>query len=130
MVASWASHFLDVYLWSCPVLDSKDSENDSALLEGRKIMGKSSESAPCYQGEESNLCGLRLLLGIWGYFHSLGCASLSPFHPDPVLQDTLVCFLSDPLIPEPDILVASTLNVSQGSESDFKKWGQRGIFCD
>ena len=74
--------------------------------------------------------GLRLLLGIWGYFHSLGCASLSPFHPDPVLQDTLVCFLSDPLIPEPDILVASTLNVSQGSESDFKKWGQRGIFCD
>ena len=61
----------------------------------------------------------KLLLGIWGHFHGLDCACISPYHPDPVLQATLVCFLSDLLIPEPDILVASTLNVSQGSESDF-----------
>lgn len=112
------------------MLDSKDSENDSALLEGRKIMDESSESAPCYQGEESNLCGLSLLLGIWGCSHGLGCACLSPFHPDPVLQDSLICFLSDPLISGPGILVASIPIVSQGNGSDFSKWGQRAIFCD
>lgn len=101
------------------MLDSKDSENDSALLEGGKIMDESSESAPCCQGEESNLCGLRFLLGIWGHSHGLGCACLSPFHPDPVLQDTLVCFLSDSLILGPGILVASTPIVSHGNGSDF-----------
>ena len=127
MGASWASHFLDVYLWSCPVLDSKDPENDSALWRPERSWAN---VLKVLHAAKEKSQGLRLLLSIWGRSHGLGCVCLSPFHPGPVLQDILVCFLSDPLIPGPGILVASIPNVSQGSGSDFKKWGQRAIFCD
>lgn len=75
-----SSRFLDVYPWSCPVLDTEDSVHDRALLHGRKITDKDLGSAQCCQGEELNLCGLELL-GIWESPTTLVVSAPAPLIP-------------------------------------------------
>lgn len=76
------SHFLDVYPWPCPVLDTKYSEMHEGtlpLLQSRKIVDKNSK---CCQGEETDLCRLKLLWASGEVPQSWLCLPL-PSHPYP-----------------------------------------------
>lgn len=125
-----SSHFLEVYPWSCLVLDTEDSVHDRALLHGKKITDKDSGSAQCCQGEELNLCGLELL-GIWESPTTLVVSAPAPHpYPNPVLHAPLISSPSGPHVTGLGLQVPSPKCQARAVDNDKKKLGKRALDYD
>lgn len=95
---SWTPTFSHALCWTLSTWRARQ-----CLAAGQEDHNKNSESAQCCQGEEPNLCGLKLILGVLGSL--MGLVVTAP--PTSTLtlscRATLVHFLSGPSIPGPGI---------------------------